>query len=112
MFSWEVATALTGALLGVNPFDQANVQEAKEKTVHLIAEYRKGTKLSQPVSDEPLATFLEKVRPRDYFAILGYFEETPERNTLISALRKKIEERSRVATTFGCLLYTSPSPRD
>lgn len=101
MFTWEVATALTGALLGVNPFDQPNVQESKEITVRLIAEHKKGRQLSQPAPDEPLTAFLKKVHPRDYFAILGYFHETPERNTLIDALRKKIEERVHVATTFG-----------
>jgi len=51
-FRWEVATATAGALLGINPFDQPNVQESKDNTNRLLAQFRSSGRLAE---EEPLA---------------------------------------------------------
>ena len=85
-FLWEFATAVAGAILGVNPFDQPNVQESKDNTKSLLAEFsEKGTMTGAGgpagkrvhVSDtNAIASLLASVKPGDYVALTQYFGET------------------------------------
>ena len=105
-FLWEFATAVAGAILGINPFDQPNVQESKDNTKRLLDEYRSkgamgdGTKQAT-VEDGALAALLEQVRPGDYVAFTEYFAETPSRDKLIAEIRESVARELRVATTTG-----------
>jgi transaldolase / glucose-6-phosphate isomerase len=85
-FAWEFATACAGWRLGINPFDQPNVQEAKDATKELA-----GAVQSQ------LAT----IKPGDYIAFLNYLEETPEIDRTLRKIRLYLRDTTHCATTIG-----------
>ena len=101
MYRWEFATAVAGAVLGVNPFDQPNVQLAKDNTAAVLAAYeRDGALPASPVTlsvDELLA----QARPGDYLAVMAYVHQTPEVDAAIESLRRRVMERHGIATTSG-----------
>jgi transaldolase/glucose-6-phosphate isomerase len=121
-FRWEYATAVAGALLGIDPFDEPNVQESKDNTKALLETFIKtgslpaepplltdgsvalygtiGTNHFQSLADA-LSRFLKLARPGDYAAILAYLPRTPECDQLLQAIRLKIRDAQRVATTLG-----------
>src|SRR5207253_311599 len=74
-FVWEFATAVAGALLGVDAFDQPNVQESKDNTRKLLEEFKSTGKMtftgSQIKADdaEAIGALLAKVKPGDYVAL-------------------------------------------
>jgi len=92
---WEFATAVACHILGVNPFDQPNVQEAKEATAAVLA--GGGGDTATP----PLETVLATVRPGDYLAILAFLPRNPEVTARLSRVRHLLRDRYRVATTLG-----------
>ncbi|MBI2710454.1 MAG: glucose-6-phosphate isomerase [Actinobacteria bacterium] len=92
---WEVATALCGAVLGINPFDQPNVAEAKEATAKVLAEG------PPDIPVEPLGGLLERVRPGDYVAIQAYVDPESGVVDAVEDARTAIRDRLRVATTVG-----------
>jgi transaldolase/glucose-6-phosphate isomerase len=108
-FLWEFATAVAGALLGVNPFDQPNVQESKDNTKRLLEEFTasgtmtaKATGPRVKVSDaDAVAALLAKVKGGDYVALTEYFAGTTDRDERIAAIRATIARQLRVATTSG-----------
>ncbi len=100
-YRWEFATAVAGALLGVNPFDQPDVQRAKAATERILKEYAASRKPPEPYSTGTLADLLEKTEPGDYFAILAYVRQTPETDAALAGLRQRVMSRYRVATTLG-----------
>jgi len=100
-FRWEFATVVAGAVLGIHPFDQPNVQAAKEMTESVLRQYQNSGRL--PLS-EPPASFKGLVAgagPGSYLAIMAYIRQTPEVNSALDALRRKVMERFGIATTFG-----------
>ncbi len=110
-YLWEIATAVAGALLGVNPFDQPNVQESKDNTKRLLGELTASGTMTPNVSGpvarahvsdaDAIAALLSKVRPGDYVALTQYFGETLTRETKIAEIRETIARELRVATTSG-----------
>ena len=109
-FVFEFATAVVGWAIGVNPFDQPNVQESKDNTKQLLAEFsEKGTMTPGgkgvkrvPVSEsDAVAELLSRVKPGDYVALTQYFGETNEREQKLAAIRETIARELRVATTSG-----------
>lgn len=104
-FRWEIATAFTGALLGVNPFDEPNVTEAKQETASLIAHFERTGELSVPPGAAPssaqVASLLDSLLPGDYLVLSAYIERTPARDALFAKIREQIRDRYRVATTLG-----------
>ena len=104
-FAWEFATACAGWRLGINPFDQPNVQEAKDATKELLAEFTKNGRLpdSAPESSmtDAVRSQLAQVKPGDYIAFLNYIEETPETNTHLHEIRTFLRDRTHCATTVG-----------
>jgi transaldolase/glucose-6-phosphate isomerase len=105
-FVCEFATAVGGAILGINPFDQPNVQESKDNTRRLLDEFKSsgtmGTPAPQARPDDPaVASLLEQVKAGDYLALTQYFAETPARERLIAAIREAVARELRVATTSG-----------
>ncbi|MGH2427430.1 MAG: bifunctional transaldolase/phosoglucose isomerase [Candidatus Limnocylindria bacterium] len=122
---WEVASAAAGIVLGIDPFDQPNVQESKEATTELLAAYRRDGALPAPmpaVSEPRVAATLDPavlgdtpvsvegtVRQllglleagRDYFAILAYLPQDPEVEARLQRLRTAVRDAAGVATTVG-----------
>jgi transaldolase/glucose-6-phosphate isomerase len=95
-FRWEMATAIAGYVLGINPFDQPNVQEAKDATKAILA----SGSVEDPGFDD-LGVLLKQVGEGDYVAILAYLDRTSETEDAIERVRLAIRDHYRVATTTG-----------
>ncbi|MFC1939742.1 glucose-6-phosphate isomerase [Chloroflexota bacterium] len=101
-FRWEFATAVAGAILGIHPFDQPNVQEAKDATEKLLQKYVKSGHLPQAETTGYLADLMGKAKKKDrYLAIMAYVVQTPEIDAALADLRRKVLERYHTATTLG-----------
>jgi glucose-6-phosphate isomerase/transaldolase len=94
-FFSEFATAVAGWVLEINPFDQPNVQEAKDNTSRVLDE---GAPELDPGSLEAL---LGGVEPPRYVAIMGYLPYSDATDTAVARLRERIVSEHGVATTFG-----------
>jgi transaldolase / glucose-6-phosphate isomerase len=129
-FRWEFATAIAGAALGINAFNQPNVQESKDYTKKFLGEYDQTGKLPE---DELLfeedgiklfvdsankaelekavgnskglnafiAAHLKRIKTGDYFAINAYVDRDDQNQKNLEQLRTRVLERSHVATTLG-----------
>ena len=95
-FRWEMATAVAGYVLGINAFDQPNVQEAKDATGAILA----SGSVEDPGFDD-LGELLKQVNEGDYVAILAYLDRTSETEDAIERVRVAIRDRYEVATTTG-----------
>jgi transaldolase / glucose-6-phosphate isomerase len=94
-FYAEFATAVAGWVLEINPFDQPNVQEAKDNTSRVLRE-------GAPDLDHgDLHAMLEGIEPPRYVAIMGYLPYSEETDAAVARLRAEVVERHGVATTFG-----------
>ena len=119
---WEVATAAAGVLLEINPFDEPNVQQAKDATRALLDVYQQqgrlpfpepngtleGVRLTlsetavQALDGEPADSFLQVLVPSDYFGLLAYLPpENREFGELLHALRMDVAAQTGCATMFG-----------
>ena len=108
---WEVATALAGAVLGIDPFDQPNVEEAKINTRAVLAAFEAGEAAGGGVSalsvaDEPalktaLKAHLGELKANGYASIQAYIAQTPARDTALSGIRTLLRDMTRRATTVG-----------
>ena len=95
-FFAEFATAVAGWVLGINPFDQPDVAEAKEATRRVLEEG------PAPLEDGDLAELLgDGLEAPRHLAILGYLPYREEIDAAVERLRAKLLERHKVATTFG-----------
>ena len=118
LFLWEAATAAAGFLLKLNPFDQPNVQQAKDRTKELLLDLEKGAlpaqaqdfqagglaahadegllkELKASRSDhlslkDVLGAHLGRIGPGDYCVILGYLDASPENAAALAAIRDRI----------------------
>lgn len=99
MFRWEFATAVAGAALGINPFDQPNVQEAKDRTNEILS--GKTPPEPPPASEADLRNLLDAIRPGDYFAITAFIPSTRENEEALTRIRERVRDAKRVATTVG-----------
>lgn len=121
---WEVATAAAGIVLGIDPFDQPNVQESKDATRELLEAFAANGSLPVPaplvaesglaayadpaaLGDEPVTIdgavreLLARVGSGDYVAILAYLPQEPEIELRLGALRARLRDALGVATTVG-----------
>jgi transaldolase/glucose-6-phosphate isomerase len=94
-FFAEFATAVAGWVLGINPFDQPNVQEAKDNTGRILKE---GLPELEPGDLDEL---LAGAAPPHYVAIMGYVKPSDEFDAAVTELRLRIRERTKATTTFG-----------
>ena len=100
-FRWEFATAIAGNLMSIHPFDQPNVQQAKDKTDELLAEYKS---TGQTPALSPVGSFAElmsNAKAGNYLAITTYANPTPELESAIAHLRRSVTTKYRIPTTFG-----------
>jgi transaldolase / glucose-6-phosphate isomerase len=95
-FFAEFAVAVSGWVLGINPFDQPNVQEAKDNTNKVL----EGGELPSPDLGNP-RELLSDAAPPHYVAIMGYLEPSDEFEAAVTELREAIRAKTKVATTFG-----------
>jgi transaldolase/glucose-6-phosphate isomerase len=125
-FRWEIATAVAGSILGINPFDQPDVEASKLKTRALTDEYeQKGslpgetplfsgagislytdaTNAAALGKQADLAGYLRahfaRVKPGDYVALLAYIDRTTAHQAALQALRAEVLEVKHVATCLG-----------
>ncbi len=107
---WEIATAVAGFVLGIDPFDQPNVQESKDNTVRLLKAFNDqgalpdpGGALSVTAADFAvrLNAHLKLLKKGDYLALTAYVERTAARETMLREIRTRIRDRAGVATTVG-----------
>lgn len=98
-FRWEFATAVAGAILGVNPFDQPDVQQTKENTRALL----EGKTSGRPAVADARAVerLLEQARPGDYLVLMAYLAPSPEIDARLARLQEALRDRTRIAVTVG-----------
>jgi glucose-6-phosphate isomerase len=118
-FRWEMATAAAAAVLKINPFDQPNVEQAKQQARQLMAEFEQSGALpaDTPTLDyddidaygpamgetvtEALAAFLTGAKAGDYVAIMAYLPATPETDAALNRMRLAIRDTLGAAVTVG-----------
>lgn len=126
-FRWEMATAIAGALLGINPFDEPNVTESKQNTSRLLDVFTKkgklptppvqmesrgltlsfskaalkivGSKISRP--KDSLRALLLSAEPPDYIALLVYAHGQKRLDAQLASLRSAVQKATGCATTVG-----------
>lgn len=119
MFLWEMATAVAGHVLGIQPFDQPNVESAKVRARGLVTNLQRDGNLLQSkpaahadgiaVHGEIIASsvsdainqFVEQTRFGDYIAVHAYLTPSPHHDALLSAIRVALRARFTCATTVG-----------
>ena len=129
-FRWEIATAVAGSILGINAFNQPDVEASKIATRNLTAEYEKTNSLpaENPViedrgikvftdrrnaaelakaagGDNSLGGYLkahvERIKAGDYFAVLAYIQMNSEHEAKLQQIRHAVRDKKRVATCLG-----------
>ncbi len=125
-FRWEVATAVAGAIIGINPFDQPDVEASKVKTSALTKEYETSRKLpkEEPIfrangvalfadprnaaelgRHNTLSAYLRshfgRVHAGDYVALLAYIERNEVNTRLLTGMRRQIRDKTHAATCVG-----------
>ena len=96
-FRWEFATAVAGAIMGINPFDQPNVQEAKDRTSELLESGDEPPLEPAGSVDELLA----QARDGDYFCVQAFVEPTEDAARRIDALCERVRREAGIVTTAG-----------
>ena len=104
-FRWEVATAAAGIVLGLNPFDEPNVAQAKDATNSALARFLETGRLPEWPTDSverARAGRSAEARPGDYVALLAYLTPTAETTAALQDLRAaRCATATRLATTAG-----------
>ncbi len=101
LFRWEFATAVAGSVLGINPFDQPNVQAAKDATGRVLQEFQDTGRLPSIEVSESIDGLMSKARQGDYLAIMAFTKQMPELEKICAGLRRKAMDKHRIATTFA-----------
>lgn len=120
LFAWEFAVAVAGQVLGINPFDEPNVQESKDNTARVLEEFASsgaldasfvsdagvtvvvgGADVAQPSLNGVLEELLEAVTDGDYFAVTAYLQPTPHAEQALSEIRALVRNARHAATTLG-----------
>jgi glucose-6-phosphate isomerase len=100
-FRWEFATAVAGAVLGIQPFDQPDVQKSKDATTRLLEEFSTSGHLPELEAAGSLRDLLSHAARGRYLAIMAYLNQTSETDRALNKLRRKVTEMHRIATTLG-----------
>ncbi|CAN5148020.1 bifunctional transaldolase/phosoglucose isomerase [soil metagenome] len=102
-FFAEFATAVAGWALQINPFDQPDVQAAKDMTGEILAGIEAGGALEEPADadDDALRALIGDAGPGDYVALLGFMAPSEEVDAAVEELRAVIRDATKTTTTFG-----------
>ena len=87
--------------MGVHPFDQPDVQRAKDLTDQALARFESQGEAPTLTSLGSLKELIADVKPGDYLAILAYLEQTPELDAALAKLRSAIASKYSIPTTLG-----------
>jgi hypothetical protein len=118
---WELATATAAAVMGINPFDEPNVQQAKDATRALLDSFVHEGRLPAGERDADIddasmtlstaarggagarqvETFLGRLGASDYLSVLAYLPESGGLTSVIARFRTDVRRRTRCATMFG-----------
>ncbi|MHC1726320.1 MAG: glucose-6-phosphate isomerase [Syntrophobacteraceae bacterium] len=116
---WEIATATSGAVLGINPFDQPNVQETKAFTVKILDQVRQEGRVPEAVMpmehgplrlyqaagattvQQALSMFLGEAAETDFLSLLAYVTEDEAIEHGLQKIRTLVRDRMRIGTTVG-----------
>jgi transaldolase/glucose-6-phosphate isomerase len=119
LFLWEMAIAVAGSRLGINPFDQPDVEAAKVRAREITSEYKeKGSfpteapclegdgisvygDVKAETPGEALTTFLGQGKAGAYIALQAYLQPTTETSDVLQLLRTRLRDRYPLATTVG-----------
>ena len=96
-FRWEFATAVAGAFLQINPFDQPDVQAAKDKTNEVLATGKEPEVEPEGSIDELLA----QAQERDYICVQAFIHPNEENDRRIADLVRKLRRRTGLVVTHG-----------
>jgi transaldolase/glucose-6-phosphate isomerase len=109
-FRWEIATAVAGSIIRVNPFDQPDVEAAKIATKKLTSAFEESGSLP-PEKDvvgigaadleSRLRAHLNTIRASDYFALLAYIEMNPAHEAALQGIRRIVRDTKKSATVLG-----------
>jgi glucose-6-phosphate isomerase len=99
----ELAVAVAGWGLQINPFDQPNVQQAKDATSRVLAEFEERRELPQlaDATEAQLRSLLLEAAPPQYVALMGYVNPSSEFDAAVAELRTALRAATRATTTFG-----------
>jgi transaldolase/glucose-6-phosphate isomerase len=129
-YRWEIATAVAGSIIGINPFNQPDVEASKIETRKLTDQYEKEGKLpaeapfyedkgiklfsdpkntealkaaagSNPTLVSYLKAHLARIKPNDYFALLAYVERNDAHKKTLQTARLAVRDKKHVATCLG-----------
>ncbi len=128
-FRWEIATAVAGSIIGINAFNQPDVEASKivtkeltsayeksgslpsetpifsDSTVKLFTDPKNAEALKKAGGDQSLAGYLrshlDRIRAGDYFALLAYIQMNDEHEALLQEIRHSLRDKKRVATCLG-----------
>jgi len=123
-YLWEIATAVAGSIIGINAFDQPNVQESKDNTKALLQQREQTGHFTEPASsvatdaldltflsgsksisaddvNRALADVFNQIQPHDYFAFTAYIARNEAHAEMLREMRVKVRDANRVATTVG-----------
>ena len=128
-FRWEFATAVAGSIIGINPFDQPDVEASKiatrklteqyetsgslpaessffeDRDIKLFADKRNESELNRLANERSLSGYLKahlaRLKSRDYFALLAYLEMNDQHEQLLQMARHEVRDTKRVATCLG-----------
>jgi transaldolase/glucose-6-phosphate isomerase len=125
-FRWEIATAVAGSIIGINAFNQPDVEASKIETKKLTSEYEAQgslppelpflvSKEAKLFADEKnsaalcggkslgdvVKTHLSRIGPGDYFAVLGYIPMNAENEKALQTIRHSVRDAKKVATCLG-----------
>jgi glucose-6-phosphate isomerase/transaldolase/glucose-6-phosphate isomerase len=100
-YRWEYATAVLGTLLGINPFDQPDVQRAKDASTKMLQHYEAHGSLPHADGTVTLPALLDSLRQGDYLGVTAYIRQRPETDSVFSRFRQRIGSQYRVCTTVG-----------
>ena len=127
-FRWEIATAVAGSIIGINAFNQPDVEASKIATRSLTSEYEKTGSLppEKPILEDAgiklftdeknaadlskagekslsgyLKAHLSRIKAGDYFAVLGYIQMNAEHEQALQTIRHAVRDKKRVATCLG-----------
>ena len=100
-YRWEYATAIAGRLLNLHPFDQPDVQSAKDMTDRALEQYLAQGVWPAEDSAGSINALLAQAQGGDYLAILAYLPDTPSIGETIDHIRRQVAEKYGIATTAG-----------
>ncbi|TAK10898.1 MAG: glucose-6-phosphate isomerase [Anaerolineae bacterium] len=104
-FHWEVAVAIACHMMGVNPFDQPDVESAKRRAQEMVKAYQASGELppidSAPLDIKSLESFLGTSEPGSYVALQAFIQPTPAATRALESLQTAIVHRTGMACTIG-----------